>query len=444
MSELKREFYETLKTWKASKGKECLLVKGARQIGKTFIIEKFGRENYESVISLNFIAHPECIGIFDGSLEARNIYAGITAVMPEARFVTGKTLLFLDEIQECPNARTAMKFLAEDGRYDVVASGSLLGIKYKKGRKRRQPKSIPVGFERQVIMHSLSFREFLWAKGYDDGFISHLEGYFQRRESVPEVINAKMHGLLREYIVVGGMPEVVSGYVDFPHFGEVQRTQEKLLMACVDDIHKYAEAPDIPKIEQCYRAIPRILAKENRKFKYAEVDKMGSARKYLASVEWLKAARLVSMAECLEAPLTGLPAYAREGWFKLYMSDVGMLCAQYGMPTKLQIIDGSLSGSLKGGIYENLVAGILERNGFPLYYHSKDGGRLKMEFVIEGAHGVIPVEVKAKTGQTLSLDKLLARSDVPFGYKFTGGNVGVSGKKVTMPHYMAMFLRPCL
>lgn len=442
MAELKREFYETLKAWKASKGKECLLVKGARQIGKTFIIEKFGRENYESTVTLNFITHPECIGIFDGSLDAQNIYAGISAVMPQARFIVGKTLLFLDEIQECPNARTAMKFLAEDGRYDVIASGSLLGIKYKKGRKRRQPKSIPVGFERQVIMHSLSFREFLWAKGYDDSFISHLEGYFQRRESVPEVMNGKLHALLREYIVVGGMPEVVSSHVDFPHYGEAQRTQEKLLMACVDDIHKYAEASDIPKIEQCYRAIPRILAKENRKFKYAEVDMMGSARKYLASVEWLKAARLVSMAECVEAPLTGLPAYVREGWFKLYMSDVGMLCAQYGMPTKLQLLEGSLSGSLKGGIYENLVAGMLERNGFPLYYHSKDGRRLEMEFLIENEQGVIPVEVKAKTGQTLSLDKLLARPDVPFGYKFTGGNVGVSGKKVTLPHYMAMFLRP--
>ena len=150
------------------------------------------------------------------------------------------------------------------------------------------------------------------------------------------------------------------------------------------------------------------------------------------------------MAECVEAPLTGLSAYVREGWFKLYMSDVGMLCAQYGMPTKLQIIDGSLSGSLKGGIYENLIADILDRNGFPLYYHSKDGGRLEMEFVVESAHGVVPVEVKAKTGQTLSLDKLLARADVPFGYKFTGGNVGVSGKNVTLPHYMAVFLRPCL
>ncbi len=441
MSELKREFYDTLKAWKTTKGKECLLVKGARQIGKTFIIEKFGHENYESFIELNFIAHPECLGIFDGSLDADDIYAGISAIMPTMRLVPGRTLLFLDEIQECPNARTSMKFLAEDGRCDVIASGSLLGIKYKKG-SRRQPKSIPVGFERQMVMHSLSFKEFLWAKGYDDSLIAHLEGYFQRREMVPEAMNAKLHGLLREYVVVGGMPEVVSGYIDSRHFGEVQRTQEKILASCVDDIHKYADGPDIPKIEQCYRAIPRILAKENHKFKYAEVEKMGTARKYLASVEWLVDAQLVSMAECVEAPLTGLSAYVREGWFKIYMSDIGMLSAQYGMLTKRQILDGSLVGSLKGGIYENLVAGILERNGFPLYYFSKDGGRVEMEFLIEDEEGVVPVEVKAKTGQTLSLDKMLSFRGVPFGYKFTGGNVGVSDKKVTLPHYMAMFLRP--
>lgn len=443
MAELKREFYDTLVAWKRGKGarKECLLVKGARQIGKTFIIEKFARENYGNVVSLNFVSAPECISVFDGSLDAAGIYAGLTAVRPDIRIVPGDTLLFLDEIQECPNARTAMKFLAQDGRCDVVASGSLLGIKYRR-RKDRQPKSVPVGFERQLTMHSLSFREFLWAKGWGEDRIEALRGFFERREKVPDAVHAKFQSLLREYIVVGGMPEVASAFVDEPHFGEVQRTQEKLLASSVDDIHKYAEAPDVQKIEQCYRAIPRILAKENRKFKYSEVDKSGSARKYLASVEWLRDAALASFCECVEAPLAGLSAYVREGWFKLYLSDIGMLSALYGMLVKRQVLDGTLSGSLKGGLYENLVAGILERNGFPLRYHSKDGGRLEMEFLIETAEGVVPVEVKAKTGATLSLDKLLADPSIPYGYKLTGGNVGVVGKKITLPHYLAMFLRP--
>ena len=185
------------------------------------------------------------------------------------------------------------------GTHDVI-SPSLLGIKYKR-RKDRQPKSVPVGFERQVTMHSLSFREYLWAKGWDDARIDVLRPYFERREKVPEAVNETFHRLLREYAVVGGMPEVVSGFVDEPHFGDVQRAQEKLVASCIDDIHKYAEAPEVQKIEQCYRAIPRILAKENKKFKYSEVDKSGSARKYLASVEWLRDAALASFAECVEA-----------------------------------------------------------------------------------------------------------------------------------------------
>ena len=226
MVELKRQFYDFLVGWKVGKKRECLLVKGARQIGKTFIIEKFGRENYESFIEINFIEEPEFASVFDGALDADSICSGISAIRPDVRFVPGRTLIFLDEIQECPNARTAFKFLALDGRCDVVASGSLLGIKYKRKRKDKEPKSVSVGFERQVTMHSLSFEEFLWAKGYQPQQIEHLREYFIRRETVPEAINEKFHALMREYAVVGGMPEVVSGYIENRHFGEVQRMQE--------------------------------------------------------------------------------------------------------------------------------------------------------------------------------------------------------------------------
>ncbi|MBQ9430739.1 MAG: ATP-binding protein [Kiritimatiellae bacterium] len=436
MIELKRQFYDFLVGWKAEKGRECLLVKGARQIGKTFIIEKFGRENYDSFIEINFIEEPDFCAVFNGSLDADTICAGISAIRPDVRFVPDGTLIFLDEIQECPNARTALKFLAQDGRYDVVASGSLLGIKYK--RKDREPKSIPVGFERQITMHSLSFEEFLWAKGYDRGQIWRLREYFLRRDPVPEVANGKFHDLMREYAVVGGMPEVVSGYIENRHFGDVQRVQEKILSSYIDDIHKYASTVDIPKIERCFRAMPLILAKENRKFKYSEVEKGASARKYLSSVDWLKDSSLASLAECVNVALTGLSGYIKEDWFKLYLSDVGLLCASYGMLTKRQVLDGSLKGSVKGGIYENLVAGILARNGIPLIYYRKD--EVEMEFVVETGDGVVPVEVKAQSGRTLSLDKMLQEGHIPYGYKLTGGNIGVSGKKITMPHYMAMFI----
>ena len=442
MSELKRDFYDRMRQWKDHKNQECLLVKGARQIGKTFIVDKFGRENYQSYININFIDNPEFINVFAGNLDTETLLSGISALRPQARFIPGNTLIFLDEIQECPEARTALKFLALDNRYDVVASGSLLGIKYKHGRRLAPPKSIPVGYERQMTMHSLSFEEFLWAKGYSDAPINRLRDFFTSRGAVPYSENSRFHALLREYIVVGGMPEVVSRYIDNRHFGEVQQIQEKILTAYSDDIHKYAESPDIPKIANCFRAIPRILAKENRKFKYSEIEKGGTARKYLASVEWLKDAGLVALAECAEVPLSGLAAYVREDWFKLYMCDIGLLCAQYGMLAKRQILDGTLKGAMKGGIYENLLAGILQRSGFPLYYYKRDEKQIEMEFLVESADGVVPVEVKAQTGRTVSLDKMLTDKDIPYGYKFTGGNVGVSGKKITLPHYMAMFLRP--
>ena len=438
--ELKRDFYNFLVRWKAEKRQQCLLVNGARQVGKTYIIEKFGRENYESFIEINFVLDPDFRSVFEGSLDVRSICERMTAIRGDVKIVPGNTLLFLDEIQECPNARTAFKPLAQDGTFDVVASGSLLGIKYKKGRKDKTPRSVPVGFERQVTMHSLSFEEYLAAKGFGEESLSLVRRCYERREIVPEVVNQRFHGLFREYAVVGGMPSVVSAFMDHSHYGEVQALQEALVDDYIADIHKYADKTDIPKVENCFRAIPRILSKENRKFKYAEVEDRGTARKYLASVEWLKDARLATLAECVNVALPGLSGYVKEDWFKLYLSDVGLLASTYGMLAKRELLADTLKGSVKGGVYENLVAGILERNGFPIRYYRNDS--VEIEFIVETDDGVVPIEVKSSNGASRSLDRLLENPSAPYGIKFTNGNVGVSGKKVTLPHYMSMFLRP--
>ena len=442
MKELRRKFYDYLVDWKQNKGRECLLIKGARQIGKTFIIRKFGRENYDSFIEINFIEEPQYISVFNGNLDADTIFMGLSAIRRDLNIVPGRTLLFLDEIQDCPNARSAFKFLAEDGRCDVVATGSLLGIKYKyrKRRERMEPRSIPVGFERQATMHSLSFEEFLWASGITEEVIGLVRGFFLRREKVPDAVNDRLNALVREYIVVGGMPEVVSDFVESRHFGKVQTLQEKLIASYIDDIHRYAEPVDVPKIEGCFRAIPRILAKENRKFKYGDVERGGTARKYLSCVEWLKDAWLAALAECVNETRPGLSAYIREDWFKLYLSDVGLLSSVYGMLVKREILDCTLAGNVKGGVYENFVASVLQRTGFSLRYYKNDSE--EVEFMIETDDGVVPVEVKATAGRSQSLDRLLSRSSVRFGIKLAGGNVGVTGKKVTLPHYMAMFLSP--
>lgn len=438
--ELRRKFYDFLVDWKSNHTKECLLVKGARQIGKTYIIEKFGRENYESFIEINFALEPECAAIFEGNLDVRSICERLTAVKEHVEIIPGKTLLFLDEIQDCPDARTAFKPLAIDGRFDVIASGSLLGIKHKKDKLKKTPRSIPVGFERQVTMYSLSFEEFLWARGHSEDSLSLIRRAFEKREIVPEVINRRFHQFLREYLLVGGMPAVVSNFVEEGHYGKVQRLQEALVADIISDIHKYADKTDIPKIEDCFRAIPRILAKENKKFKYAEVQDRGTARKYLSSVDWLKSSRIATLAECVNVALPGLAGYVKEEWFKLYLSDIGLLSSMYEGLAKRQVLDGTLKGNVKGGLYENLVAGILERNGFPVRYYRND--ETEIEFLIETDDGVVPIEVKASTGRTRSLDALLSEESIPYGYKLTDGNVGVAGKKVTLPHYMVMFLRP--
>ena len=442
MAELRRKFYDRLVQWKATKHQECLLVKGARQVGKTFIVEKFGREQYESFIEINFILEPDACSIFEGSLKAEDLYRKISAYDATRRMVPGRTLIFLDEIQECANARTALKSFALDGRYDVIASGSLLGIKYKnkKTRDRRVPKSIPVGYERQVTMHSLDFEEFLWARGITEEAIGILKGYCERREPVPDAVNRKYSDLLKEYLIVGGMPAVVNAYVASGNFGPVQEEQEKILASYVDDIHKYAESTDIPKIEACYRAIPRLLAKENRKFKYAEVEKGGSERKYTSSVDWLCDASFAS--RTLNVTVTEVPlnAQVRDGWFKLYLSDIGLLSALYGTETKGLLYSGRLKGNAKGGLYENLIAGVLDRKGIPLYYFKSEDGAREVEFAIERDGGIVPVEVKASNGATISLNEALENPQVPYGYKFIDGNVGVSGKKITLPHYMAMFI----
>lgn len=438
---LKRKFYETLLSWKQEGHRECLLVNGARQIGKTFIIRKFGRENFDNFVEINFILNPEYAAAFEGSLSVRSIVEALSAIGGNLQLVPGKTLIFLDEIQECPNARTAFKSFAEDGSYRVVASASLLGIKYRKDHPGHHPlRSIPVGYERQVMMYSLSFEEYLMARGRSEAAIEALRKYFDRREAVPTALHDVYKKLLREYAVIGVMPEVVSAFIEHGNYSEVQSLQEKLVRDYFNDIGKYADRTDIPKVEKCYSAIPRILAKENRKFKFAEVEDRGTARKFLTSVDWLRDARMTTLAECVNVALPGLAGYVRDDWFKLYLSDVGLLASFYGMLAKRGILDGTLKGNINGGIFENLIAGILERNGFPIRYYRNDD--FEVEFLVETEDGVIPIEVKAGNFATVSFDHLVQQDSIDYGYKLVNGNVGVSGKKTTMPHYMAIFIKP--
>ena len=431
---LKRKFTDYLKQWKSTKQKECLLVRGARQIGKTFIIEDFARNNYESFVEINFEQYPTLKSAFNGELTVPEMIKGISVYIPEARFVPHKTLIFLDEIQACPQARASLKFWAIDDNYDVIASGSLLGINYK------AVPSFPVGYERQVDMFSLDFEEYLWAVGFSQDTIDSLKEHFVKQEKIEEPIHRKMISYLREYMVVGGMPAVVNQFLATKNFGIVHQEQEKIISAYLNDIAKYAETTDRPKARSCFLSIPKQLAKENTKFQYSVVEHNGTARKFANSLDWLRDAGIVAYCYNLSALQFPLSAYIRDDQFRIYMGDIGLLISMYGFEMKAALIDDTLDGPAKGGIYENLMADILHKKKYPLYFYKKDDSSVEIEFVLTHGTSPLPLEVKSKKGRSQSLNTVLMWKGIEKGYKFGMSNVGVVDNKITMPLYLAMFL----
>lgn len=431
---LKRKIIERLKEWKNNHSKSALLVKGARQVGKTYIIREFGKQFYANTVELNFEKDRGLRSIFDGSLEVDHLIQQMSLFIPGSQFIPGNTLIFLDEIQSCPNARTAVKFLADDGRFDVVESGSLLGINYK------DVSSYPVGYETPIEMFPLDFEEFLWAIGINESAISGLKEFFDAPSKIPAELNSLMISYLRQYIVIGGMPKVVDTFVRTNNYNDVFDLQQAVLANYADDITKYATVPDKPKIRACFNSIPAQLAKENTKFQYSVVEHKGTARKFGSSIEWLLDAGIIQLCHNVSLPAFPLNAYEKSEQFRAYMTDTGLLTAMYGYDMKAAIIRDTLKGPAKGGIYENLIAGMLAAKEIPLYYYRTDNGSIEIEFLITDNSSIVPVEVKAKKGSTVSLNKLLEDSSIKKGYKLTSKNAGVSGKKISLPLYMAVFL----
>lgn len=431
---LKRKIYNSLLNWKKTKKQECLLIKGARQVGKTYIIEKFGKENYESYIYLNFFKNPEYKEIFDGTLDASEIYKKISIYVKDVNFIDHNTLIFLDEIQECPNARTSMKFLAIDDRYDVIASGSLLGLHY------REMASIPVGYERTIEMFSLDFEEFLWAVGKNEQGIAALKEYFDTKEKIPNSIHEMFINILREYMIVGGMPEVINTFLKTNNFQETYKTQQKIMESYQEDIKHYAGTTMRQKISDCYNSIPRQLANEYTKFKYKVVSKDGNARRYENCLNWLVDAGMIKMCVNVSTPTFPLIAYEKPEQFKVYLTDIGLLTSLYGYETQTALLRDTLKGTAKGGIYENLVFDMLIKRGFKLNYYKNDKNTQEIEFLYSYDENVIPIEVKSKNGTTISLNNYINEYKPPFAYKLISGNLGVSDKKITLPLYMTIFL----
>lgn len=439
---LRRKAYENLLEWKNTKVHETLLIKGARQIGKTFLVREFGKNEYKSFIEINFLKNPDLKAIFEGELTADEIYKRISAHIPSVKLIKGETLIFLDEIQKCSKARTSLKFLAEDDRYDIICSGSLLGLHYGQDDDKdvEEVESVPVGFERQLVMYSMDFREFLWAYGYSDEDIAYLKTFYDERKKIPLDILQKFQSILKEYIVVGGMPEVVNDFVNHKDFTRVQDIQDKILSSYDDDIANHAKGVEKVKVRRCYDSVPRQLARENKKFKYSEVEKGSTARKYADSVTWLEDSNLVHVCRNVYEPYLPLAANSKENEFKLYYNDTGLLLARYGFQTKLAVLNGTLMGNAKGGIYENLISEMLTKLGYTLHYYKTENSSMEIEFIIEKDGTVIPVEVKAGNADTPSLNSFLEKFHSIYAIKLIDGNLGTSENKLVLPHFMAMFL----
>lgn len=439
---IKRKMYKYLINWKQKKDKSALIIKGARQVGKSYLVREFGRNEYEGYIEINFLKNPLYKNIFKGDLSAEEIFKRLSAYIPNLKIIPFKTLLFLDEIQVCAEARTAVKFLVEDGSVDVISSGSLLGLSYLEDDDKNvtEPTSLPVGYEEQITMYSLDFEEFLWAKGYNDDAIAYLKDFYISNKEVPKELNDKYLELFREFMIVGGMPEVVQTFIDTNNFQEASKIQGKILADYQDDISKHAKGQEKIKVRQCYDLIPKQLAKEYKKFQYSVVEKGKTSKKYGGSIKWLCDSSLVNKCSNVNEAYIPLLAYEMDDQFKLYLNDTGLLLYLYGPETKLAILNNTLKGNAKGGIYENIISESLLKRGYKLYYYKTQNSSMEIEFVIEKNGEVIPIEVKAGNDSTPSLNSFINKYHPKVSYKFVNGNVGFLDGKKTLPHYMVMFI----
>jgi len=435
---LKRKIDSILNNWKNTPNKSPLIIKGQRQCGKTFSARNFAEKNYKHVVYLNFYNNPNYISIFNGSLEVDNLIIMMSALLGEnVKFVPHETIIILDEIQDCPEARTSLKFFKEDGRFDVIGTGSLLGVQ----GYGKQPRSIPVGSEMIIEMKPLNFEEFLWANGISEEVIGKLKEYYNNYTPVPEALHNKMHQLLLQYAVVGGMPDVVQKFVDTKQINAVLEMQRNIIYSYEADMLKYADNKDKSLIRECFQSIPKQLSKENKKFQYSVVQKGATASKFLGSIQWIEDAGIVSRCYNLEIPELPLDGNAINDVFKLYMNDTGLFVSMLEDGTQFDILQGNLF-RYKGAIFENLIADIFTKMGRKLYYYHKKSG-LEVDFVIRYKGGCYLVEAKPTTGNSKSSKTILSNPEkyiVDGVIKLGQYNIGKLDKMITLPLYMAFLL----
>lgn len=435
---LKRKIDKYLTDWKNKPDRKPLIIKGARQIGKTCSVEWFAGQNYASVIEINFIEQKKYREIFNDGFEVDAILKNISLLNPELKFIPGNTIFFFDELQACPNCATSLKFFKLDGRFDVICSGSLMGISY------NEIESNSVGYKEDCEMHSMDFEEFLWAKGYNDEFTADLLSHMLDVRPLSELQMDTLMSLFRDYVIIGGMPEVVSTYVRNKNFSGTLDIQRQLLKDYEEDITKYVEGLNKAKVKAVYNHISTFLAKENKRFQITKIARNARNRDYMGCVEWLADAGVVNVCYCLNQPELPLKGNYDPKMYKIYFKDTGLLIASLDEEAQEDLRANRNLGTYKGAIYENIVGDMLVKQGYRLFYYHSDRPALEMDFFIRDADSLIPVEVKANDGATASLNRLLnddKYNDVKYGIKLGYRNIGFNGKFYTFPYFLTFLLR---
>lgn len=439
MQLLERKIDTYLLNWKQNPNRKPLIVKGARQIGKTESIKSFGMANYESVIEINFVLQKKYRAIFDDGYEVESIIKNISLLNPSLKFIPYKTLLFFDELQKCPDCTTSLKSFCLDGRYDVICSGSLMGIYYE------EIESNAVGYKEDYEMHSMDFEEFLWAKGYGREQIEELYQHMITLQPFSQLELDTLTDIFREYMTLGGMPEVVKKFIDNGHFGGTLELQRQLRKDYEEDITKYAQETDKAKILAVYNHISTFLAKENKKYQITKIAKGARNREYIGAVDWLSASGIINTCYCLnnvELPLKG--NYNSE-YYKLYYHDTGLLIASLDEEAQEDLRANRNFGTYKGAIYENVIGEMLIKSGYKqLYFYRHENPSLEMDFFVRDADSLIPIEVKAKDGATVSLNNLIkweSYPDVKYGIKLGYKNIGWNGLFYTFPYFLTFLVK---
>lgn len=443
----KRKITDEMLAWKNTPNKKALIVKGLRQVGKTTSVRAFAQQNYENVVYVNFKSNNSAKRIFDDDLVINRITTDLSALLPDARFVPYKTVIIFDEIQECANARSSIKAFVEDGRYDVIGTGSLLRIK---GYNKKKSKGVPVGFEKTIYMKPMDFEEFLWAKGIQQNVIDYLKDSYRSLTRISETTHRAMIRYFKEYICVGGMPRVVNVFVTSNDMNAVYDEQRDLIEEYKDDFGKHLDENEqeetnmvlLTRINNVFDSIPAQLAKENKKFVFSAMSKKGRSSEYMPAIQWLKDYGLINFCYNLSTIDRPLEGYKIDNIFKLYFVDSGLFISMLERGTASKILNDNLN-IYKGAIYENIIADAFSKNGISLYYFHKESG-LEIDFVSVINDLLSIVEVKARTGNSKSAKTVLndkTRYNADNMIKLGEYNIGVKGNMITLPFYLSFLLQ---